>query len=110
MARALSRRQEAILTFLSKYIAEYGYSPTFREIARATTIPSTCIIFIDLNKLEERGYITRRRASSRSITLTKKDSYLIVRTIPATGELAITLHTDNPAVLGIFPDISLQDT
>ena len=100
--RSLSKRQEAILSFISGYIKQYNYSPTFREIARATNIPSTSIIFIDLNLLESRGYITRRRTLSRSISITKQESYLTIRSIPATNEIKVFLNTNSPAVQGIF--------
>ena len=105
--RRLSLRQEAILSFLSSYISEYNYSPSFREIARATNIPSLSIIFIDLNKLEERGYITRKRTLSRSISLNKQSPYLTIRSIPATNELKISLNTDSPEIIGTFSGFSL---
>lgn len=102
--KSLTIRQEAILTFLSKYTSQYGHSPSYREIGRGTSISSTSIIFMDLNKLEERGYITKKKTFPRAISLVKQIPYLTVRSIPYTSELKISINTDSPEIIGLFSE------
>ncbi|MEE8391851.1 MAG: transcriptional repressor LexA [Anaerolineae bacterium] len=70
MEKQLSERQQSILEFLGEYIEENGYPPSIREIGAAAGISSTSVVSYNLQRLEERGYISRDKEVSRGLKLT----------------------------------------
>jgi repressor LexA len=70
MDERLSDRQQKILAFLGDYVEENGYPPSIREIGAAAGISSTSVVSYNLQRLEERGYISRDRDVSRGLKLT----------------------------------------
>ncbi len=66
---ALSQRQQKILEFIERYLAENSFPPTIREIGAAVGISSTSVVNYNLKKLEEGGYISRNPDVSRGIRL-----------------------------------------
>ncbi|GAB4512800.1 MAG: transcriptional repressor LexA [Anaerolineae bacterium] len=67
----LSERQRNILRFMDRYIDEYGFPPTIREIGSATGIESTSVVNYNLNKLVNAGFLERAEAKSRGLRLIK---------------------------------------
>jgi repressor LexA len=60
-----------VLASIRRSIAKRGYPPTLKEMADEFGVtPPT--IWLDLQRLEQEGYITRVPHSPRSITLTEK--------------------------------------
>jgi repressor LexA len=88
MARQLTRRQEAILAFITRYVEQHGYPPAIREIGPAFGIKSLRGVTIHLDALERKGYI-RRESTSRSIQVLmpdeSRDSYV---RLPILGAIA----------------------
>ena len=70
MGERLSKRQERILEFVNAYIAENGYPPSIREIGAATETSSTSVVSYNLQRLEEKGCLSRDREVSRGLKLT----------------------------------------
>ena len=64
---ALTRRQREILDFLESFIDEYGYSPSFEEIAKFFGYRSLATVHEHLSNLERKGYIRRNYNESRSV-------------------------------------------
>ncbi|HOA25195.1 MAG TPA: transcriptional repressor LexA [Aggregatilineales bacterium] len=69
----LSRRQQAIINFISAFVEENGYPPTIREIGAACNISSTSVVNYNLNKLERAGLLVRDREVSRGLRLVTED-------------------------------------
>jgi repressor LexA len=69
MSTQLPERQQKSLEFIKEYIADKGYPPTIREIGDAIDVSSTSLVSYYLNRLEERGIISRESSSSRAIRL-----------------------------------------
>ena len=69
MDERLSERQRRILEFLTRYVEENGYPPSIREIGVAAGISSTSVVSYNLERLEERGYLSRDREVSRGLKL-----------------------------------------
>ncbi len=61
-------KQQQVLDFIKAYIAERGYSPSFREIANGIGV-SVGTIQRFLNALEVRGLVIRNANEARSIQL-----------------------------------------
>ena len=73
MTRQLTKRQESILAFITRYVDQHGYPPSIREIGPAFGIKSLRGVTIHLDALERKGYI-RRESTSRSIQVLSSDS------------------------------------
>jgi len=67
----LSERQRNILRFMEKYIENYGFPPSIREIGEATGTNSTSVVNYNLNKLVQAGYLVRSQQKSRGLRLVK---------------------------------------
>ncbi len=60
-------RQNEILDFMKKTIAEKGYSPTVREICAALKIKSTSTVHSDIKALEDKGLVKKDPAKPRTV-------------------------------------------
>jgi repressor LexA len=67
--KELTRRQQAVLEFISQYIGHHEYPPTYQEIADAFDIVSKHGVVRHLVALERKGYITRGDTLARSIRI-----------------------------------------
>lgn len=71
-ARANEQRREQILQFIREYVRVHGYSPTIAEIGNAVGCSSTSLVCYHLNILQERGHLTRKPRTPRSIALGRR--------------------------------------
>lgn len=72
MSESLTKKQRNVLDFIIKYVAEFGYAPTYREIAEAFDLSSPASIHQYMKVLEEKGFVSMSHNESRSIELTSK--------------------------------------
>lgn len=86
----LSRRQQAILSFLYCYSQSNGFYPTIREICEGTQTSSTSVVKYHLEQLVELGYLNQSPRRSRSNTLSQK-AYELLQGSP-NGELRPEAH------------------
>lgn len=61
------QRQQDILAYMKKIIAEKGYSPTVREICQALDIKSTSTVHSDIKALEDKGLVRKDPAKPRTV-------------------------------------------
>ncbi len=61
------QRQQAILDFMRRTIAEKGYSPTVREICQALDIKSTSTVHSDIKALAENGFVRKDPSKPRTV-------------------------------------------
>src|SRR4051812_2635832 len=69
MNEPLTERQEKILSFIKKSIADQGYPPTIREIGEHFGIRSTNGVNDHLKALERKGYLMRGELKSRALSV-----------------------------------------
>ena len=92
MAKAgLTIKQKKVYDFIRMWIKEKGDSPSFEEIGQGLGIKSKSAVTGYLDKLQQRGYITRIPKASRSITIVTDE-----KTLPHTLEYILM-----PRVIGI---------
>ncbi len=77
---ALTKRQREILNYIESFLDNYGYSPSFEEIASFFGYSSLATVHEHLSNLEKKGYLRKNYNKSRSLEL-----------MPAEGTLAIDL-------------------
>jgi repressor LexA len=66
---AITRRQRELYDFISRFVAERGYSPSFEEIAEGLGLSSLATVHKHVSNLEKKGLLTRDYNRSRSIDL-----------------------------------------
>src|SRR6266478_993913 len=66
---AITRRQRELYDFISRFVAEKGYSPSFEEIAEGLGLSSLATVHKHVSNLEKKGLLTRDYNRSRSIDL-----------------------------------------
>jgi repressor LexA len=77
---SLTKRQREILDYVESFLDEYGYSPSFEEIARFFGYSSLATVHEHLSNLEKKGFLRKNYNRSRSLEL-----------VDAAGTLAIDL-------------------
>jgi repressor LexA len=104
MAKQLSRRQQAMLEYIERFLDENTYPPTIREIQRDLEISSTSVVDYNLNILEQRNLIRRNRNISRGIEVIGRPaiSRNIIR-IPVVGQIAAGLP------IPVFDDLTQDE-
>ncbi len=84
--KPLSKRQQAILDFISREVREKGYPPSVREIGEAVGLASSSTVHGHLERLEKKGFIRRDPTKPRAIELLmdQSGSKRSVQTVPST--------------------------
>jgi len=81
----LTERQKAVLSFIERYTNENGMPPTVREIMRTFKFSSTNAVAQYLKVLEKKGFIEKKKNTSRGSIPTSRSSALHV---PIVGRIA----------------------
>lgn len=66
---ALTRRQKEVMDFLSTFIAQHGYSPSYEEIASGLGLASLATVHKHVQALEAKQYVRRSYNHSRSLEI-----------------------------------------
>ncbi|MGP0017969.1 MAG: LexA family protein, partial [Candidatus Sulfotelmatobacter sp.] len=56
---AITRRQREVYDFISRFVAEHGYSPSFEEIGKGLELTSLATVHKHVTNLEKKGLLTR---------------------------------------------------
>lgn len=62
-----TKKQRELLMFISNFIAEHGYSPSYREIMTGLNYNSVATVALHVNNLIKRGHLEKREHSARSL-------------------------------------------
>lgn len=62
-----TKKQRKTLLFVEEFIAEHGYSPSYREIMRACNYTSVATVALHVNNLIKRGHLIKRDHRARSL-------------------------------------------
>jgi hypothetical protein len=62
-----TKKQKQLLTFIEDFIAEHGYSPSYREVMQGTGHTSVATVSLHINNLIKRGHLAKRDRSARSL-------------------------------------------
>jgi SOS-response transcriptional repressor LexA len=62
-----TKKQQELLVFVRDFIAEHGYSPSYREIMNGCHYTSVATVALHINSLIARGHIVKRGRSARSL-------------------------------------------
>lgn len=67
----LTETQEKLYLTIKKYIENYGYSPTVRELCKLNGVNSPATIHYGLKQLKKKGYIDYLYNRNRTIRIMK---------------------------------------
>jgi SOS-response transcriptional repressor LexA len=62
-----TKKQRELLSFIQTFIAENGYSPSYREIMSGLNYTSVATVALHVNNLIKRGHLRKRDHSARSL-------------------------------------------
>lgn len=65
--RTLTKKQKEVLVYIEEFIAEHGHAPSYGEIAQGLGLSSPSTVCVHVERLQEKGYLTKKARSSRSI-------------------------------------------
>ena len=69
-----TKKQRELLEFISAFIAEHGYSPSYREIMNGCSYTSVATVALHVNNLIKRGHLQKRDHSARSLEVVNIDA------------------------------------
>lgn len=87
----LTKRQREILTYLGSYSDNFGYAPSFEEIAEEFNYNSLATVHEHLSNLERKGYIKRSYNESRAIEILPSQVYPRAVELQVLGSVAAGL-------------------
>ena len=65
MNEKLTKKQKGVLTFIKKYIVQYGFPPSVREICAGLGLSSPATVHTHLKQLELKGAISKTKSKFR---------------------------------------------
>ena len=68
-----TKKQKELLKFIEQFIAEHGYSPSYREVMNGLSYTSVATVALHINSLIKRGHLRKRDHSARSLEVVKAD-------------------------------------
>lgn len=92
---AITRRQRELYDFLSRFVVEHGYSPSYEEIKQGLGLSSLATVHKHVTNLEKKGLLTRDYNRSRSIDL-----------VPPKGKLKQSMAVNTGVVLPLLGRIA----
>lgn len=92
---ALTRRQKEVVDFISNFVDENGYSPSYEEIARGLDLASLATVHKHISALQAKNYLRRGFNQSRSIEIgpkyiqeQRRNRHEVAMEIPLLGRIA----------------------
>ena len=68
-----TKKQRELLTYIEAFIAEHGYSPSYREVMNGLNYNSVATVALHINNLIKRGHLIKRDHSARSLEVVSKE-------------------------------------
>lgn len=62
-----TKKQRDLLSYIEAFIAEHGYSPSYREIMNGLNYTSVATVSLHVTSLIKRGHLRKRDRSARSL-------------------------------------------
>lgn len=62
-----TKKQKELLAYIEAFIAEHGYSPSYREIMNGLEYTSVATVALHVGNLIKRGHLRKRDHSARSL-------------------------------------------
>jgi len=73
-----TKKQKELLDFIAGFIAEHGYSPSYREIMTSLDYTSVATVALHVNSLIARGHLRKRDHAARSLEVVQEAPKTVV--------------------------------
>jgi len=84
----LTRKQKEVLEFITVFISQNGYSPSFQEIAAALGLSSLATVHKHVSGLKSKGLIRHQLNKKRALEVEEADITGQVVMLPLVGQIA----------------------
>lgn len=64
-----TKKQQELLQFISEFLTEHNYAPSYREIMAALGYKSVSTVAVHVDGLITKGYLTKSDKSARSVRI-----------------------------------------
>ncbi len=94
-AMSVTRRQKEVIDFITQFVEQNGYSPSFDEIARGLNLKSLATVHKHITNLQKKGLLERAHNRSRSIDIVSAPTRdRTPERLPLLGRIAAGLPVD----------------
>ena len=76
MNEKLTKKQKEVLTFIKKYIVQYGFPPSVREICAGLGLSSPATVHTHFKQLELKGAISKTKSKFRTIEVNGENEFM----------------------------------
>jgi repressor LexA len=91
---SVTRRQKDVVDFITHFVQENGYSPSYDEIARGLNLKSLATVHKHITNLQRKGLLEREHNRSRSIDIIPPHSEGRQERLPLMGRIAAGMPVD----------------
>lgn len=90
MGKSLTKKQTEILNYVTDFVGEHGYAPSYREIAQQFELSSVATVHDHISSLVEKGYLRDAEGEARGIELIAREDKpaSTVESLPLFGLIA----------------------
>lgn len=81
-----TKKQKALLDFITNFINQHGYSPSYREIKTGMSYNSVATVALHINSLVARGHLVKRDHSARSLEPVKNVEQAVKSNVVSASE------------------------
>ncbi len=87
--KKLTRKQNDILTYIKKFIANNSYPPSIREICSGLNLKSPATVHVHINNIIDKGYLRRSNNGNHSLELLIPNEYITndIVSVPLLGKI-----------------------
>ena len=82
-----TKKQKELLAYIEQFIAEHGYSPSYREIMTGLQYTSVATVALHVNNLIKRGHLRKREHNARSLEVVEQSRELAMPTSVRSNEV-----------------------
>lgn len=82
-----TKKQKELLAYIEQFIAEHGYSPSYREIMNGLQYTSVATVALHVNNLIKRGHLRKREHNARSLEVVEQSRQLSTPTTVRSNEV-----------------------
>jgi len=83
-----TKKQRELLGYIEQFIAEHGYSPSYREIMNGLKYNSVATVAVHVGNLIKRGHLVKRDHSARSLEVVSPSR--VAKTPFLTNEVSVS--------------------
>ncbi len=107
----ITQREKEILAYIRKMQREKGYAPSVRDIKAELSIKSTSTVYTYLQRMEEKGLLSKENGKSRTLRLLDEQPNVPSVPVPILGRVTAgqpILAQENPDGYVYYPSRGLH--